>query len=162
MISEKMKDALSEQINKELYSAYFYLGMSAYAASTGLPGFAGWFYKQWSEEVIHAKKMFDYVHGQGRRVALKTIDEPPQNFNSGKDLFAKTLEHEKKVTGLINDLVGLAKKEKDKGTEEFLQWFVKEQKEEEATPAGILKKIEQAESTNKNLSEIDKMLAARK
>jgi len=162
MISEKMKDALSEQINKEIYSAYFYLGMSAYAASTGLKGFANWFYRQWSEEVIHAKKMFDYVHEQGQRVALKAIDEPPQDFTSGKDLFARTLAHEKKVTGLINNLVALAKKENDKATEEFLQWFVKEQKEEEATPTGILKKIEESEKDKNGLRDMDRALSARK
>ena len=162
MISEKMKDALNEQINKELYSAYFYLGMSAYAASTGLKGFANWFYRQWGEELIHTKKMFDYVHEKGRRVTLSAIEKPPQDFTSCKDLFARTLEHEKKVTRLINNLVELAKKENDKATEEFLEWFVKEQKEEEATPAGILQKIEHAEESNKNLSEIDGRLAARK
>jgi len=162
MIGERMKRALDEQINKELYSAYFYLGMSAYAASAGLKGFAGWFYKQWGEEVFHAKKIFDYVHDNGHRVTLRAIDNPPQNFTSGRDIFEKTLAHEKKVTAMINDLVNLAKKENDKDTEEFLQWFVKEQKEEEATPAAILRKIEQVQAEKKDLSEIDSTLAARK
>jgi len=162
MISKKMSDALAEQINKEIYSAYFYLGMSAYAASKGFQGAAGWFYAQWKEELEHAGKMFDHVHKKGGRVELKAIDRPPQDFSSAADLFEKTLNHEKKVTALINDLVGVAKSENDKETEEFLQWFVKEQKEEESTPAGILKKLKDAGTDPARLSEIDKELSARK
>ena len=159
MITKKVKDSLDEQINKEIYSAYFYLGMSAYAASKGLNGFANWFYKQWNEEIFHAKKMFDYVHQNGERVTLKTIDCPPQDFSSAKDLFAKTLAHERKVTGLIKDMVGLAKEENDKATEEFLQWFIKEQAEEESTPAGILKNIEES---GEDFQAVDTVLAKRK
>ena len=162
MLSKKMTESINEQINKELYSAYFYLGMSAYAASSGLKGFANWFYTHWHEELGHAKRMFDYVHQQGARVMLKSIDEPPQDFSSGKDLFERTLAHEKKVTGLVNNLVELARKENDQATIDFLQWFVKEQTEEEATPAGILKRIEEAEANKKDLSDIDKKLAKRK
>ena len=141
MLSKKVLDALNEQINKEIYSAYFYLGMSAFAASNGLPGVANWFYVQWKEELGHAKKMFDYVHQKGERVRLKAIDEPPQDFTSGADLFEKTLAHEKKVTGLIKSLSELAKKEDDKDTENFLQWFVKEQVEEEEHSLAILEQI---------------------
>ncbi len=162
MLNKKVLDGLNEQINKEIYSAYFYLGMSAYAASNGLTGFANWFYRQWNEEIFHAKKMFDYVHQSGDRVTLKAIDEPPQDFTSGSDLFEKTLAHEKKVTGLINSLVKLAQEESDKATEDFLQWFVKEQKEEEATPAGILRKIDKAGKDEKGLKEVDTILATRK
>ena len=162
MLSKKMKDAIDEQINKEIYSAYFYLGMSAYAASKGLAGFANWFYKQWNEELFHTKKMFDYVHAEGQRVTLKAIDNPPQDFTSGPDLFEKTLAHEKKVTGLINNLVKLAKEENDKTTEDFLGWFVKEQKEEEETPAGILEKISKAGKDEKGISEVDGELVKRK
>lgn len=157
MLSQKTLNALNEQINKEIYSAYFYLGMSAYAASTGLKGFANWFYAQWREELGHAKKMFDYVHKRGNRVILKAIEEPPQDFLSGKDLFEKTFAHEKKVTGLIKNLVALAKAEGDQETIDFLQWFVKEQVEEEATPAGILKNID-----TKGKEEVDKELATRR
>ena len=162
MISKKILEALEEQINKEIYSGYFYLGMSAYAASNKLPGVANWFYAQWKEELEHAKRMIDYVHQSGARVTLKAIDVPPQDFSSAADLFEKTLNHEKKVTGLINNLVDLAKSENDKATEDFLQWFVREQKEEEATPATILKRIQSAGSDEKRFSEVDKQLAARK
>ena len=86
MLSKKVLDSINEQINKEIYSAYLYLGMSAYAASTGFPGVAGWFYAQWREEIVHAKRMFDYIHKRGERVVLKAIDNPPQDFNSIEDL----------------------------------------------------------------------------
>lgn len=162
MLKKRVLEALGEQVNKEIYSAYFYLGMSAYAKSKGLGGFDNWFYKQWSEELLHAKKMFDYIHEKGERITLLAIDRPPQNFSSGRDLFERTLAHEKKVTGLINNLVKLAREENDKVTEEFLQWFVKEQKEEEATPAGILGKIKKAEDDKKGLEDIDRELTARK
>jgi len=158
MISQKMQKALNEQLNKEIYSAYFYLGMSAYAAREKLPGFANWFYAQWKEELFHAKKFLDYIIAQKGNLMLKAIDQPPQDFSSAKDLFDKTLNHEKKVTGLIHDLVALAKKENDKNTEKFLKWFVKEQVEEEATPAGILAKI----GTSGKPLEVDRELAKRK
>jgi len=162
MLTKKIEETLNEQANKEIYSAYFYLGMSAYAASSGLPGFANWFYKQWNEELFHAKKLLDYIIKREGKVTLKPIEEPPQDFVSGEDLFEKTLNHEKKVTGLINNLVELAKSEKDEETNGFLQWFVKEQMEEEATPAGILKKIREKAKDEKGLSEVDCQLAGRK
>ena len=162
MLSKKVLDSINEQINKEIYSAYLYLGMSAYAASTGFPGVAGWFYAQWREEIVHAKRMFDYIHKRGERVVLKAIDNPPQDFNSIEDLYAKTLAHEKKVTSLINNLVDVAKSEKDGETEEFLQWYVKEQKEEEETPAGILSKIKAADNDIAKLKKIDEELGVRK
>lgn len=160
MLSKKIENALNEQANKEIYSAYFYLGMSAYAASSALPGFANWFYQQWKEELFHAKKFYDYIVSRKGKVTLEAIDAPPQDFSSGEDLFAKTLNHEKKVTGLINSLVELAKSESDQETLGFLEWFVKEQKEEEATPARILKKIEA--KGEKNPTDIDRELAVRK
>lgn len=159
MISKRMEESINEQANKEFYSAYFYLGMSNYALSTGLKGFANWFYGQWNEEIFHAKKLCDYVISRGGKVSLKEIATPPQEFFSGKDLFEKTLAHEKKVTKLINDLVQVSKEEKDKETEEFLQWFVKEQVEEEATPASIIQKISNA---GKDISGVDAELLKRK
>jgi len=159
MINEKVKEALSEQMNKEIYSGYFYLGMADYAASIGLIGFANWFYEQWKEEIAHARVILKYVNKNGQRVMLKAIDEPPQDFKSGEELFEKTLAHEKKVTGLINKLVELAKAENDTKTVEFLQWFVKEQVEEEATPRGILEEIKKAGKDK--IKDIDKKLKSR-
>jgi ferritin len=162
MLNKKIEEALNGQANKEIYSGYFYLGMSAYAASLGLPGFQHWFYQQWKEELFHAKKFYDYIVEEKGKVALEAIEKPPQYFTSATDLFAKTLNHEKKVTGLINDLVTLAKSQNDQKTCDFLQWFVKEQAEEEEGPAKILKKIEEKGKDEKGLSEIDTELATRK
>ena len=162
MLSKRMLDSLSEQLNKEIYSGYYYLGMSDYAASNGLKGVANWFYRQWQEELEHARKILDYINANRQRAMLRAIDEPPQEFSSAKDLFEKTLAHEKKVTGLINNLVELARAENDKSTEEFLQWFVKEQVEEEETPKGILDDINRAEKDGAGLKAIDNQLAERK
>lgn len=162
MLSEKMAKSLSEQLNKEIYSGYFYLGMSAYAASSGLPGFANWFYGQWKEELFHAKKLMDYIIKRKNKLVLLPIEKPPQDFSSGEDLFDKTLDHEKKVSSMIAGLVEMAKGENDRETEDFLRWFVKEQIEEEATPAGILQKIRAGGKDEKSLSEIDAQLAGRK
>jgi len=141
MISDKMVIQLNHQINREIYSAYFYLGMSSYAASIGMNGAANWFAAQVKEELVHAQKMYDYVNRQGSRVMIEAIEEPPQDFLSIQDIFEQTLAHERNVTAMINDLVVLASGENDKETGKFLEWFVKEQKEEEATPAGILDKL---------------------
>ncbi|NQT91085.1 MAG: ferritin [Candidatus Omnitrophica bacterium] len=160
MISDNMIKKLNYQINREIYSGYFYLGMAYYAASIGLKGFANWFHCQAKEEYEHAGKIADYVTQQGARVMLGAIEEPPQDFSSGPGLFQRTLEHEEKVTGLINGLVVVAKSEGDKDTEQFLQWFVKEQIEEEATPTRILGKIKTLGA--EGLSKIDAQLSARK
>ncbi|MCQ9206695.1 MAG: ferritin [Omnitrophica bacterium] len=162
MLSEKMAKSLNEQHNREIYSGYFYLGMSAYAASSGLSGFAHWFFQQWKEELIHAKKFMDYIIKRKNRLVLLPIEEPPQDFSSGEDLFNRTLNHERNVSKLIAGLVEMAKDENDRETCEFLQWFVKEQVEEETTPAGILKKIRAEGKDEKALSAIDCQLAGRK
>ncbi|MBN1406069.1 MAG: ferritin [Candidatus Omnitrophica bacterium] len=161
MISKKLLDALNYQINREIYSAYFYLGMAAYAASLGFKGFASWFTIQFKEELVHAEKIFNYIGQKNERAVLAAIETPPQDFKSPGDLFERTLEHEKKVTAMIRGLVGLAKSENDKETETFLQWFVKEQVEEEATPASILEKLKPAEQDKQNILKTDSELAKR-
>ncbi|NQT23109.1 MAG: ferritin [Candidatus Omnitrophica bacterium] len=162
MIGKKVLDALNRQINREIYSAYFYLGMAAYADSIGMKGIASWFRMQWKEELFHADKMFNYINDRGNRVMLGAIEEPPQDFSSVRDLFERTYEHEKKVTKLIHNLVDLAKSEKDTESESFLQWFVNEQREEEATPRGILERVKKSEKDVKAMSQIDGELAKRK
>lgn len=162
MISEGMVKSLTYQINREIYSAYFYFGMSSYAESIGVKGFANWFKKQAKEELEHALKMYEYVAASGNRVIMDAIEQPPQDFTSALDLFERTLAHEKKVTGLIHKLVDQAKQENDKDTETFLQWYVKEQVEEEATPASIIRKIKESGTAEKALAEVDAQLEKRK
>ena len=161
MLSQKMVDALNEQVNKELFSAYLYLGMSSYASDTGLEGVANWFYVQAQEEMTHADKLYKFVVQQGSRVTLKAIDKPDQQFSSVIDLFEKTLEHEKKVTALINNLVKIAKEENDHATEIFLQWFVSEQVEEESNADNYVKKFKLVGNDGSGLFMLDKELAVR-
>jgi len=161
MISKKMTDDLNVQINKEIYSAYLYLSMAAHATSMGLNGIANWFHTQAQEELVHAQKFYDYINQQGGKVVLAGIDGPPTEFAGATDLFEKTLEHEKIVTKRIHDLIALAKKENDPATETFLQWFVTEQVEEEATPTEILQKLKLAGDSGNGLLMIDSELGAR-
>lgn len=141
MIGKKMQDALNEQINAELYSAYLYLSMVAYFESVNLPGFANWMRVQTQEELTHAMKIYDYVNERGGRVTLKSIAEPPTEWKSPLAAFEDAYKHEQKVTGLINDLVNLAIEEKDHVANMFLQWFVNEQVEEENNADTIVRKI---------------------
>ncbi|MBU3912419.1 MAG: ferritin [Candidatus Omnitrophica bacterium] len=161
MISTKMTDSINEQINKEIYSGYLYLSMAAYSASIGLNGFANWFKAQLQEEIAHAQKFYDYIVKQGGRVVLQAIDEPPKDFKDARDLFQKTLDHEKIVTKRINDLVIIARKENDRATETLLQWFVTEQVEEEETPTRILQKFDLIGKDENGLLTIDSQLATR-
>ena len=162
MISEKINKAINEQINKELYSAYLYVGMAAYAASLSLNGIANWFKVQTGEEVQHATKLMNYITEQGGKIVLKAIDAPAQKFTSVAGLFETTLAHEKVVTASINGLVTLAKKEGDAATEIFLQWYVTEQVEEEANPTEILQKLEIGGKTGSSILILDGILGQRK
>jgi len=141
MIGRKMQDALNEQVNAELYSAYLYLSMVAYFESVNLPGFATWMRVQTQEEVVHAMKIYDYVNERGGRVTLKSIAEPPGEWESPLAAFEAAYQHEQKVTGLINGLVNLAIEEKDHAANMFLQWFVNEQVEEESSADAIVQKL---------------------
>ncbi len=141
MISRKMQDALNEQVNAELYSAYLYLSMEAQFESMNLPGFANWMRVQTQEELVHATKIYDYVNERGGRVSLKAIGGPPTEWESPLAVFEAAYGHEQKVTGLINDLVTLALEEKDHAAHIFLQWFVNEQVEEEKSADDIVQKL---------------------
>lgn len=161
MLSEKMVDALNEQINKEMYSAYLYLAMSSYAEFKGLKGFSNWYRVQYQEEMEHAMRIYDYVQEQGAQVKLKAIEQPSSDFGTPLQILEKTLEHEQFVTKLINNLVDLAIKEKDHASQIFLQWFVTEQIEEESNVNEILDKLKLAGKNGNGLFMIDKDLAAR-
>ena len=162
MLSQKLQDAINEQIKNELYSAYLYLSMAAYSEDASLPGFANWMRLQAQEEVSHAMKLFDFVNERGGRVVLHAIDQPPAEFESARDIFARTLEHEQKVTASINALVNLAIGEKDHATNAFLQWFVTEQVEEEEHAGTILARFELAGDHVGALFMLDRELGARR
>ena len=161
ILNERMEDALNEQLNKELYSSYLYLAMSAYSSSVGLPGFAHWFRVQVEEENIHAMKIFDYINDQGGKVKLKEIKEPPVEFGTAMDMFQQTLKHEQFITRSIHELVALANTEKDNITESFLQWYVKEQVEEEENDNEIIAKLQGKDKNEYVVSSVDAELAKR-
>lgn len=156
-----MEEALNEQINKEMYSSYLYLAMSAYSSYVGLPGFAHWFKVQVEEENIHAMKLFDYINDQGGRVKLKEIKEPPMEFGTAMDMFQQTLKHEQFITRSINDLMTLAQAEKDYETASFLEWYVKEQVEEEENDNNIIAKLRGVDKNEYVISAVDAELAKR-
>ncbi|NOR60841.1 MAG: ferritin [Methanosarcinales archaeon] len=161
MLSENMTDALNNQLNKEIYSAYLYMSMSAYSSYSGLKGFANWFMVQYQEEMAHAMKIYDYIDSQGQQVKLMAINQPPAEFESSLDMFEKTLKHEQFVTKSINDLVDIAISEKDHATNIFLQWFVTEQIEEEGNDNDIISRLRIVGEDGNGLLMVDKELSAR-
>jgi ferritin len=161
MLSQNMVVALNQQINKEMYSAYLYLAMSAFTEYKGLKGFSNWFYVQYQEETEHAMRIYNYLLAQGAQVRLQNIEQPPADFGSPMDMFQATLKHEQFITKSINELVDLALKEKDHATQIMLQWFVSEQIEEEANDNEIIDKLELTGVDGNGLFMIDKELATR-
>lgn len=161
MISEKMQDALNEQVNKEFYSAYLYLAMSAYCDTIGLPGFSNWMRQQYEEEILHVTRMYDYILDQGGQIHLKQIQEPAQEFGTPLEIFEETLKHEQFVTGCINELMKQAVDESDYATQTFLQWYVTEQVEEEANVNDILAPLRMVGDDKGGLMMIDQNLATR-
>jgi ferritin len=161
MLSEKMQEALNKQTNAELYSSYLYLSMSAYFQSINLGGFGNWMRVQAQEELLHAMKLYDFVNERAGRVTLHPIEGPPTEWASPTAAFENVLEHERKVTGLINNLVNLAIEERDHATNIFLQWFVTEQVEEEASANDIVQKLKLMGDARHGLFMLDRELGQR-
>ncbi len=161
MLSKKMEKALNEQINAEFYSSYLYLAMSAHFETVGLPGCARWMQAQAQEEWFHGMKIYGFVHERGGRVGLKAIAAPPADWSSTMEVFEQVREHERKVTGLINNLLSLALKENDHATSIFLQWFVSEQVEEEASVETVLNKLKIIGKESSSLFALDGELGQR-
>lgn len=161
MLNETMARAFNGQLNAEFYSSYLYLSMSAWLEDANLPGFANWMKVQFQEEQFHTGKFFNFICERGSRVNLTAIEAPPTDWKSPLDVFEATLAHEQKVTGLINDLVYLARDEKDNASEIFLQWFVSEQVEEEKNAADLIGKLKLIEGSPQALFMLDQDLAQR-
>jgi ferritin len=161
MISKNMEKALNEQINAEMYSAYLYLSMESYFMSLNLNGFANWKRVQVQEELTHAMKIYDFVNERSGKVVLKSIAAPQAEWKSLLAVFEATYKHEQKVTGLINELVNLAVKEKDHATNVFLQWFVSEQVEEESSAQKIAQQLKMLEKTPAGILMLDRELGQR-
>ena len=161
MITKKMEKALNEQINKEFYSAYLYLAMSAYCNKINMPGCEHWFRLQYDEEMIHMTKLFDYLMQHGGEARLMKIDEPAAEFGSALSAFEAALKHEQFVTQSINELLNVAVEEKDHATQVFLQWFITEQVEEEANAKEIVDRLQMIGDNGAALMMIDDKLGQR-
>ena len=180
MLSKKMETALNKQINAELYSGYMYLAMSSHFESANLPGFAAWLKAQAGEELGHAMKFFGYVVERGGTVTLAAIDKPPSPqaayttkpeasskrrgaspWASPLKAFQAVYEHECKVTGLIGKLADLAAAENDHATSVFLQWFITEQVEEEASADAVVQKLKLVKDAPGGLFMIDREMGQR-
>lgn len=161
MLSADMEQALNEQLNAELYSSYLYLSMAAYFTGLGLNGFSRWMEVQALEELTHAMKFHGFINERRGTVTLKPIDGPPTHWESPPNAFEEAYRHEQKVTGLIHDLVDLAIKERDHASNNFLQWFVSEQVEEEASTDEVVQKLKLVGEAQGGLFMLDQELGQR-
>ena len=160
-LSVRLQESFNEQINAELASAYLYLSMSAYFEDENLPGFAHWMKMQNEEETAHAMLFFDYVHDRGGRATLQAIAEPPSDFRSPLDVMERTLEHERKVTVLINRMYQLAIEESDYAAQVMLHELIKEQVEEEKVAEEIVDHLRIIDGDGSGLLILDARLGAR-
>jgi ferritin len=156
MLSETMVDKLNQQIRREMYSSNLYVQMSSWCYHNGLEGCAAFLRKHAEEEMDHMQRLFSYVNETGARAVVGEIEAPPSEFDSIEDVFKKTLEHERVITGHINDLANTALEEKDYSTFNFLQWYVAEQHEEEKLFKSIVDKIRVIGTEGTGLFQIDR------
>ncbi|MCL2545985.1 MAG: ferritin [Oscillospiraceae bacterium] len=161
MISEKLRKALSEQVNAEYYSAYLYLAMSAAADQMGLKGASNWLFAQAQEEMAHGTHIYQYILERGEAPNFAAIDLPQTAFVDIREIFDRTLEHEQKVTRLINAIATLAMQESDHACYQFMMWFVNEQVEEEASASEIIDKLKLIGDNEAMLLTLDNELGTR-
>ena len=161
MLDSKMEVALNQQVNAELWSAYFYLSMSYDMDNKGYEGMASWFASQAKEEFEHANRIGKFIGEMDGKISLMPINEVRQQWNSPKDAFEDTLKHEKVVTGKIYMLMDMAIELKDYATQSMLKWFVDEQVEEEDTVRKIVEKLQKIENIPAALYALDKRLGER-
>ena len=161
MLSQKLHEAINAQINAELWSAYLYLAMSMDAEAKGYKGVANWFYVQFQEEQAHARIFMNYLNSRDAKVTLLPIEEVPATWNSVLDMYKQTLEHEKKVTSLINNLAYIANEDRDFASINRLNWFIDEQVEEEESAREMISTVEAVKDNKYGMYMLDKELAAR-
>ena len=161
MLDSNVKQLLNEQVNKEFYSAYLYLDFSNFYKSKGLDGFANWFEVQAHEEQDHAMLFYRYLQNNSETVTLEAIAKPDKVFETLADPLSAALEHEKYVTSLINAIYAAAQEARDFRTTQFLDWFIKEQGEEEKNASDLITKMALFGSEAKGLYMLNSELAAR-
>jgi len=160
-MDKQLEKLIQDQIKNEWYSAYLYTSMAAWCESENLAGFAHWMYKQASEETEHGKKMFQFLIDRGVKVVLQAIAQPPVDFPSPLGIFEQSLEHEKKVTALINGIADQADKVNDHPTKVFIQWFITEQVEEEKNASQILDLLKKIPPNSSGIFQLDHRLLKR-
>jgi ferritin len=141
MLSKKVEDILNVQVDKEGYSSHLYLSMAVWAETKGLGGIADWLYAQAEEERIHMLKLLRYINERDGKAAIVAVGEPPTEFGTVREMFDKVLEHEQFISGSINEIVQVCIDENDHTTNNWIQWFVTEQIEEEASVKGLIDKL---------------------
>lgn len=161
MMTEKMAAAFNEQINKEFFSEYYYMAMSAYCESIDLPGFASWLMAQAQEERIHAERFYQFLLDRDARPVFAAIDAPPADYDSILDVFEKVLEHEQFVTESITKLYKLAVEEADYPSQIELQWYITEQVEEEKNAKDIIQQLRWVGDKSTALFMLDQKMADR-
>jgi ferritin len=160
-INKNIQDAINDQINAEMFSAYLYLSMAAWFEFHNLPGFGNWMTVQAQEEMAHAKIFYNYVIERGGQVILKAIDAPSTDWSGPEAIFAEAYAHEQKVTARINALMDLARKENDHASVIRFEWFVTEQVEEEASVDKVIQKLKMVGDNSQGLFMIDNELGTR-
>lgn len=160
-MDKKVSELLNDQINKEFYSAYLYLDMANFYASKGLDGYANWYEIQAKEEQDHAMLFYQYMQNNGQKVTLEAIAKPDKEFNELMDPLKAAYEHEQYVTSLINNIYAAAQDAKDYRTVQFLDWFVKEQGEEETNASDMITRMELFGSDAKGLYMLNSELKSR-
>ncbi len=161
MIKKEIEDALNAQVNAEFWSAYLYLSMSCHFESLGRNGIANWFRVQYKEELAHAEALLNYIHARDGRVLLQPINDVPSEWSSVKSAFIDTLEHERKVTSMINSLYSMAEANRDYATRQKLNGFVAEQVEEEESVQHILDNLDLIGEDGTGLYQLDLELGKR-
>lgn len=161
MLNPKVQDALNKQINAELFSSYLYLSMAAYFEAEDLKGMASWMRVQTGEENQHAMRIFDFINDRGGRVTLSQIEAPKTQWKSPLEVFQEAYQHEQKITGLINDLMNLVAVERDGAGHDFLEWFCREQVEEEAAAQLIVAQLKLVGDSGVGLYLLDQELGKR-
>lgn len=160
-MSDNLKNAINAQINAEMWSAYLYLSMSMDAEAKGHKGVANWFYIQFREEQDHARIFMNYLNSRDEKVQLMSVESVPTEWNSVLDMFKQTLEHERKVTAMINNLSAIAAQDNDFASANRLVWFIDEQIEEEESAREMIAAFEAVEGNKYGMYMLDKELAAR-
>jgi ferritin len=161
MIGSKLQEAFNKQVNAELFSSYLYLSMAGYFESQDLKGMAHWMRIQANEEHTHAMRIFDFLNNRSGRVALAAIEAPKGDWKSPLEAFEEAYAHEQKITGLINELFNLAAMERDGAAHDFLEWFCREQVEEESAAQLIVAQLKRAGDTGLGLVIVDQQLGQR-